>query len=146
MFSLAGIPPLVGFWGKLVIFTGPLDIYLQSLPAEGAAAVESTQSLGQWYLALAVIGVLNAAVAAAYYLRIVATMYFRPAIDDAQPQGGAGALAAATICGLAVIAGGIFPGAGLKYARSAGSATLKQAAPTETQEETELTAYTAPLK
>lgn len=124
MFSLAGIPPLVGFWGKLAIFTGPLDVYLASLPSDGAVVADSALALGQWYLALAVIGVLNAAVAAAYYLRIVAAMYFRPAIDDAEPQGGLGALAAATLCGIAVIAGGIFPGVGLKYAQSAGRAAL----------------------
>jgi NADH-quinone oxidoreductase subunit N len=140
MFSLAGIPPLVGFWGKLAIFTGPLDVYLASLPHAGAATTEAAQSLGQWYLAIAVIGVLNAAVAAAYYLRIVATMYFRPAIDDAEPQGGLGALAAATLCGLAVIAGGIFPGVGLKFAQSAGRMTLKQSPSIEPTRSHELAA------
>ena len=38
----------------------------------GAAA-----GLRWWFIAAAVIGVLNAAVAAAYYLRLVAVMYFR---------------------------------------------------------------------
>jgi NADH-quinone oxidoreductase subunit N len=127
MFSLAGIPPLAGFWGKLALFTGPLDIYLASLGTDGVTVSESGQSLGNWYLAIAVIGVLNAAVAAAYYLRIIAAMYFRPSIDDAEPQGGFGALVAATLCGVAVIAGGIFPGTGLKYAQSASRTTLLQA-------------------
>lgn len=130
MFSLAGIPPLAGFWGKLAIFTGPLDVYLTGLHGDGETAAAATatataaETLGRWYLALAIIGVVNAAIAAAYYLRIVAAMYFRPAIDDRQPQGGLGALAAATLCGLAVLAGGIFPGAGLKVARAAGHAVL----------------------
>jgi NADH-quinone oxidoreductase subunit N len=55
MFSMAGIPPLAGFFGKLYIFL---------------AAVEA-----EFYL-LAVIGVLTSVVAAYYYIRIVKIMYF----------------------------------------------------------------------
>jgi NADH-quinone oxidoreductase subunit N len=58
MFSLAGIPPLAGFFGKLYVFL---------------AAIESG------LYALAVIGVLTSVVGAFYYLRIVKLMYF----DDA---------------------------------------------------------------
>ncbi len=55
MFSMAGIPPFSGFWGKYFIFI---------------AAVQS----GLW--ALAVIGVLTSVVGAYYYLRIIKVMYF----------------------------------------------------------------------
>jgi len=55
MFSLAGIPPLAGFWGKLYIFM---------------AAVEARLF---WP---AVLGVLASVVAAYYYMRIVKVMYF----------------------------------------------------------------------
>jgi len=55
MFSMAGVPPLSGFFGKLYVFL---------------AAVQS----GLW--ALAVIGVLTSVVGAFYYLRIVKVMYF----------------------------------------------------------------------
>jgi len=55
MFSMAGIPPLAGFFGKLYVFL---------------AAIES-----QLYT-LAVIGVLSSVVGAFYYLRIVKLMYF----------------------------------------------------------------------
>ncbi len=55
MFSLAGIPPLAGFFGKLYIFL---------------AAVEAN------LYALAVIGVLTSVVGSYYYLRIVKVMYF----------------------------------------------------------------------
>ena len=55
MFSMAGIPPLGGFFGKLYVFL---------------AAVEA----GLYWLA--VIGVLTSVVAAFYYLRIVKLMYF----------------------------------------------------------------------
>ena len=54
MLSLTGIPPLVGFWGKLFVFR---------------AAVESGQS---W---LAVVGVINSAISAFYYLGVVVQMY-----------------------------------------------------------------------
>src|SRR3954452_15421801 len=54
MFSLAGIPPLFGFWPKLMVFQ---------------AAVHSG------YVALAVAGILGTVVGAYYYLRIVKVMY-----------------------------------------------------------------------
>jgi NADH-quinone oxidoreductase subunit N len=60
MFSMAGIPPLSGFFGKLYIFL---------------AAVQS----GLW--ALAIIGVLTSVVGAFYYLRIVKIMYFDAPAD-----------------------------------------------------------------
>ncbi|GAA3889028.1 NADH-quinone oxidoreductase subunit NuoN [Sphingomonas limnosediminicola] len=54
MFSLAGIPPLFGFWPKLMVFR---------------AAVDSG------YVALAVAGILGTVVGAYYYLRIIKIMY-----------------------------------------------------------------------
>lgn len=58
MFSMAGIPPFSGFWGKYFIFT---------------AAVQQ----GMWLLA--VIGVLTSVIGAFYYIRIIKVMYFDPA-------------------------------------------------------------------
>ena len=55
MFSMAGIPPFTGFWGKFFIFQ---------------AAVQS----GLW--TLAVLGVLTSVIGAYYYLRIIKIMYF----------------------------------------------------------------------
>ena len=55
MFSMAGVPPMAGFFGKLYVFL---------------AAVQG----GMW--ALAVIGVLTSVVGAFYYLRIIKVMYF----------------------------------------------------------------------
>jgi NADH-quinone oxidoreductase subunit N len=54
MFSLAGIPPLFGFWPKLVVFR---------------AAIASG------YVTLAVAGILGTVVGAYYYLKIVKVMY-----------------------------------------------------------------------
>ncbi|MGI9492838.1 MAG: NADH-quinone oxidoreductase subunit NuoN [Geminicoccaceae bacterium] len=55
MFSLAGIPPLAGFFGKLYVFMAAVDADL---------------------VPLAIIGVLASVVGAYYYLRIVKVMYF----------------------------------------------------------------------
>lgn len=55
MFSLAGIPPLAGFFGKLYVFLAALEAGL---------------------LTLAVIGVLTSVIAAYYYLRVIKLMYF----------------------------------------------------------------------
>ncbi|MCX7366870.1 MAG: NADH-quinone oxidoreductase subunit NuoN, partial [Alphaproteobacteria bacterium] len=60
MFSLAGIPPLAGFWGKLYIFIAALEARL-FMPA--------------------VLGVLASVVASYYYLRIVKVMYFDEPTD-----------------------------------------------------------------
>jgi NADH-quinone oxidoreductase subunit N len=54
MFSLAGVPPLFGFWPKLLVF-------------------EAAVSAG--YVALAVAGILGAVIGAYYYLKIVKVMY-----------------------------------------------------------------------
>src|SRR5262249_28330643 len=70
LFSLIGIPLTGGFYGKLWIFLGALGVpYNPAVPAE----VEQYR-LFVW---LAVIGVINAAVGAWYYLRIAAVMYLR---------------------------------------------------------------------
>jgi NADH-quinone oxidoreductase subunit N len=54
MFSLAGVPPLFGFWPKLLVFN---------------AAVH------EGFVALAVAGILGAVIGAYYYLKIVKVMY-----------------------------------------------------------------------
>ncbi len=68
MFSLAGIPPLAGFFGKFSLLYGALT--LDEYSSQNAVWIRP------WFLALAVVAVLNAAVAAAYYLRVVGAMYF----------------------------------------------------------------------
>jgi NADH-quinone oxidoreductase subunit N len=99
MFSLTGIPPLAGFWGKLLIFGNALSV-------DAGVTGGSRQP---WFVALAVIGVLNAAVSAAYYLRIVAVMYFRTPLATPKARGGLGAWLAAAVCTLLVVALGLYP-------------------------------------
>jgi NADH-quinone oxidoreductase subunit N len=65
MFSLAGIPPLAGFFGKFYVFVAAVN--------EGL------------YL-LAVIGVLASVIGAYYYLRIVKVMYFDKPAEEFLPQ------------------------------------------------------------
>jgi NADH-quinone oxidoreductase subunit N len=60
MFSLAGIPPLFGFWGKFLVFQAAVQANLLSLAAIGIAA--------------SVIG-------AFYYIKVVKVMYFDEAAD-----------------------------------------------------------------
>jgi NADH-quinone oxidoreductase subunit N len=62
MLSLGGIPPTVGFMGKLLIFRGAVDAGL---------------------LGLAILGVLASAAGVYYYLRVVVYMYMRPAPEGA---------------------------------------------------------------
>ena len=100
MFSLAGIPPLAGFFGKLSLF----------LAALGVDRPTGTGGIHGWFVALAIVGALNAAISAAYYLRIVAAMYFRPAQGYVQADGGLGAGLAAMITAILVIAIGVAPG------------------------------------
>jgi NADH-quinone oxidoreductase subunit N len=99
MFSLAGIPPLAGFWGKLALFGSAIQV----------AAVRTEGPLSIWFTVLVVIGALNAAVAAAYYLRIVSVMYFQPSATPPQAAGGWGALAGTLICAVLVVACGVYP-------------------------------------
>jgi NADH-quinone oxidoreductase subunit N len=65
MFSLAGVPPLVGFYAKLSVID----------------ALISAQGLE--YLSLAIFAVLISLVGAFYYLRVVKVMYFDEPLQTA---------------------------------------------------------------
>ena len=66
-FSVMGIPPFSGFWGKFYIFKAAL--------AGGSPALT----------AAAVFGLLGSVVAAYYYLRLIKTMWFDPSPGAADP-------------------------------------------------------------
>jgi NADH-quinone oxidoreductase subunit N len=98
LFSLTGIPPVAGFWGKLTIFGAALTVH----PVAAGAA-----HLQLWFIIAAIIGVLNSAVAAAYYLRIVAVMYFRNPLGTLRLEGGPGPYLVALASALLVIVIGV---------------------------------------
>lgn len=66
MFSMAGIPPLAGFFGKFYVFS---------------AVIEAAAGGHDLLYALAIIGVLTSVIAAFYYIRIIKVCYFDEPAD-----------------------------------------------------------------
>ncbi len=73
-----------------------------------------------WFLILSVVGVLNAAIGATYYLRVIARMYFYESQETLGERRNPGPIVAAAICLVLVVAGGIFAGPMLSSAQQAG--------------------------
>lgn len=92
LFSLAGIPPLVGFYAKLAV--------LQSLVITGNG----------FYIGLAVFAVLMSLVAAYYYIRVVKVMYFDAPITATTVAAPADVRVVLTLNGALVLVLGILPG------------------------------------
>jgi proton-translocating NADH-quinone oxidoreductase chain N len=88
LLSLAGIPPLVGFVGKLFVF---------------ASAIQGR------FFTLAVVAALNSAVAAFYYFKIVRQMYLVPALSKEALAPPLVLLLALVITLAGILALGIFP-------------------------------------
>jgi len=93
MFSLAGIPPMVGFYAKLSV--------LQALVASGQTAD----------IALAVFAVAMSLIGAFYYLRVVKVMYFDEAVTATTVTAGTDVRIVLSLNGLLVLVLGIVPGA-----------------------------------
>lgn len=89
MFSLAGVPPFVGFFGKLNVISVVLD---------------------SGYPGLAVLMVLATVVGAYYYLKVIWYMYFEEAEDKAVLQAGKDTKFVLSVNSVAVLALGIVPG------------------------------------
>ena len=88
MFSMAGIPPTVGFYAKLSV-------------------LQAVVQIGLWWVA--VIAVIFSLIGAFYYLRIVKLMYFEAPQDDAPVTASGDVRAVLSVNGLAMIALGIMP-------------------------------------
>ena len=88
MFSLAGIPPTVGFYAKFAVIEAAVDVGLV------------------W---LAVVAVMASLIGAYYYLRIVKLMYFDDPVDSAPLESRSDTKALLSINGLALLLLGIFP-------------------------------------
>jgi NADH-quinone oxidoreductase subunit N len=89
MFSMAGVPPFIGFFGKLNV----IDAVLSS-----------------GYPGLAVLMVLASVVGAYYYLRVIWYMYFEEGEDQAVLQASTDTRLVLSLNGVAVLALGIMPG------------------------------------
>ncbi len=87
MFSLAGIPPLVGFFSKFFVFKAAVDT--------GWA----------W---LAVVGMVNSAISAYYYLRVVVAMYFNEG-EAVERQRWAGINVSVAIAAVGTVIVGLYP-------------------------------------
>jgi len=91
MFSLAGIPPTVGFYAKLAV--------LQSLITTNSPLL----------LQLSIVAVVLSLIGAFYYLRVVKVMYFDEPVDTAPIAQGGEARALLSLNALAVLGLGILP-------------------------------------
>jgi NADH-quinone oxidoreductase subunit N len=101
MFSLAGIPPLFGFWAKFVVFDA---------------------AVGAGLTPLAFIGIAASVIGAFYYLKIIKTMYFDAPAKGFAPAGSRIESALIFACAATVVIGYIFiPILGPASAAAAGS-------------------------
>ena len=110
VFSLAGIPPLAGFWGKLALFGSALSF----------ANTTGDTLASSWFLALVIVGLLNAAVGAAYYLRMIGAVYFGSPLSEPSPTAAGSASVAATICALLIIGIGLLPTTLVRHCQQVG--------------------------
>jgi NADH-quinone oxidoreductase subunit N len=94
LFSLIGMPFTAGFFGKFFLFFGALN----------------AQPPSPWlYRILALVGVINAAIGAVYYLRVIAVMYLRTPVKPLERVRSLPGLATLWICALVTLGFGIAP-------------------------------------
>ena len=93
LFSMAGIPPMVGFYAKLSV--------LQSLIVSGQG----------FYMGLAIFAVIMSLIGAFYYLRVVKVMYFDEPVTATTVSATTDVRVVLSVNGLLVLVLGIVPGA-----------------------------------
>ncbi len=97
LFSLIGLPLTAGFAGKFLLFMSAL-------------AAPASAPMRDLFVALAVIGAVNAAVGAYYYLRVISAMYLRVSLSAPTPRRTAGPLwVTAVACAAFTVAFGVYP-------------------------------------
>jgi len=101
MFSLAGVPPMVGFYAKLAVLQA---LITTNLP---------------FNIGLAVYAVMASLIGAFYYLRVVKVMYFDEPADATRPLQSAGISALLAVNGAAVLVFGLLPGGLMALCRDA---------------------------
>jgi NADH-quinone oxidoreductase subunit N len=98
LFSLAGVPPFIGFTGKFMVFRAAIN---------------------HGFIWLAVLGVINSQISAYYYLKVVYVMYMRPLPKRSPSFAPAFSITTvASMAALAVVALGVYPTPILTWARS----------------------------
>ncbi len=98
MFSMAGVPPFLGFWAKLVVL-------------EEVIAADM--------LWLAIVGIIFSVIGAFYYLRIIKLMYFDKPEDTAPLESSLDTRLMLSLNSLAVLGLGLFPGGLLAVCQAA---------------------------
>jgi NADH-quinone oxidoreductase subunit N len=106
LFSMIGLPLTAGFVGKFLLFLGTM-----STPPEAP--------LKGLYPLLAIVGALNAAIAAFYYLRIIGFMYLRSAHKPISPSPSASIKFCVVICAVLTVLLGLVPSLLLEHAKQA---------------------------
>jgi NADH-quinone oxidoreductase subunit N len=107
LISLIGLPLTAGFVGKFLLFMGAL-------------AVPEAAPMRQVFRVLALVGALNAAVGAYYYLRVIIAMFLRSSLAPPQPAvRRSPLLLTATACAVVTVLFGVYPWPLLAAARRA---------------------------
>jgi len=100
MYTLMGLPPTPGFWGKLTLFGSALG---------ASRSIDVAPLYQTWLVALVVIGVLNSALAAAYYLRVIAAVLLYESDEAAEPAPREALQMGTVLCGLLLLIFTFFP-------------------------------------
>ena len=88
MFSMAGVPPFLGFWAKISVLQ---------------------EAVNSGLLWLAVVGVVASVIGAFYYLRIIKVVYFDKPVDETPLQASMDIRLTLSVNGLAILALGLYP-------------------------------------
>jgi len=88
MFSMAGVPPFLGFWAKIAVLQ---------------------EAINSGFITLAIIGVVASVIGAFYYLRVVKVVYFDKPVDETPINGSMDMRVLLSTNGLAILALGLYP-------------------------------------
>jgi NADH-quinone oxidoreductase subunit N len=91
--SLAGIPPLVGFWAKFNLFAAVLQVNRGVVP-----------------FTIVALAVAMSAVSLYYYLQVLKRVFVMPAVDETPVKGTAATMSVLVVIALAVVVLGCLPG------------------------------------
>jgi NADH-quinone oxidoreductase subunit N len=113
-FSLMGFPPTAGFLAKVYVFFS-------------AFSLAANHAFREPLIVLAVIGVINSAIAAAYYLRIAGSCYLREPLVETERAPGAPLRLGFALCSVAMLVLFVWPGVITKPAQQASASAQESA-------------------